>query len=152
MTLTATTFNKDHYGVFEHLDWPENTNHSDHPIRRLCRKQHLLFKWSDWFWTGKHLPRTTNISLPRMRRRGMQMRTAGVGFDNDWITSRDEQSTFLIPLFPAWPDNDYDKDTATTITNNARTSTMAKITVSATSTNISKELSASVKIYHRRWI
>ena len=42
-----------------------------------------------------------NISLPRMRRRGMQMRTAGVGFDNDWITSRDEQSTFLIPLFPA---------------------------------------------------
>ena len=52
----------------------------------------------------------------------MQMRAAGVGFDNDQITSTDEQNTFLIPLFPAWPDNDYDKDTAaTTITNNART-------------------------------
>ena len=80
----------------------------------------------------------------------MQMRAAGVGFDNDWITSTDEQNTLLIPLFPAWPDNDYDKDTATTIAINARTVTMAKIAVSATSTNISKELSASVKIYHRR--
>ena len=80
----------------------------------------------------------------------MQMSAAGVGFDNDQITSTDEQNTFLIPLFLAWPDKDYDKDTATTITNNVRTITMAKITVS--STNISKELSASVKIYHRRWI
>ena len=44
----------------------------------------------------------------------MQMSAAGVGFDNDWITSTDEQNTLLIPLFPAWPDNDYDKDRATT--------------------------------------
>ena len=104
MALTATTFNKDHYVAFSNTltDLRIRTaliiQSGGFVENSTCSSSEVIgFELVNIFRENV-LP---NISLLRMRRRGMQMSAAGVGFDNDQITSTDELNTFLIPLFPA---------------------------------------------------